>query len=118
MKEVGPRECAIVLQLGLVGSLSFWIQVAEYFMDNDRILGAGNDSHGATTRQASPDIDVNTPLIGCTHNIAARRSGGIGESFGCTLSLDQLPLPRFEGVTSARCLLFGADSCGLQGTVA
>ena len=55
---------------------------------------------------------LNTRLRRCAQDMAARRSVAIDESFGWSpfLSPLPLPLPRFAGVTSARCLLLGAKS--------
>lgn len=43
----------------------------------------------------------------CAQRINARRSPGV---CSCSVSLWLLPLPRFAGVTRARCLLLGANT--------
>ena len=50
---------------------------------------------------------LNTRLRRCAQVIDARRSAGDGRS---TTTLALLPLPRFAGVTNARCLLLGANT--------
>jgi len=52
---------------------------------------------------------LNTRFNLCAHVIAARRSAGVWSCLSFAI-LVFLPLPRFAGVTSARCLLFGANT--------
>ena len=107
---------ALGQRTGLVG-LGFLLQMAEYLLDDHRVFNAGDDLDGATAFNAGLDIDVasgrlllvNTRLRRCAQVIAACRSTGVRASASsCARRL--LPLPRFAGVTRARCLLFGAKT--------
>lgn len=48
-----------------------------------------------------------TRLSRCAHVIDARRCAGVA---GSSATLTLLPLPRFAGVTNARCRLLGANT--------
>ena len=50
-----------------------------------------------------------TRIRRCAQVIAARRSAGVG-SCPSSVAWRLLPLPRFAGVTKARCWLFGANT--------
>ena len=56
---------------------------------------------------------LNTRLRRCAQDMVARGSAAIDESFGWLPFLSPLPLPRFAGVTIARCLLLGAKTRGI-----
>ena len=60
------------------------------------------------SRQVSMSI-LKTRFRRCAQLIEARRSAGV-RSCGSSTALGLLPLPRFAGVTDARCLLFGANT--------
>jgi hypothetical protein len=94
-------------------------------LDNDRVLDAGNDLDGAAAFAASLNVNVAYMDVGqgreqdaealktrfrrCAQVIEARRSAGVCSCVSST-ALALLPLPRFAGVTHARCLLFGANT--------
>ncbi|MBB3811546.1 hypothetical protein FHS81_003661 [Pseudochelatococcus contaminans] len=50
---------------------------------------------------------LKTRLSRCAHVIDARRCAGVA---GSSATLTLLPLPRFAGVTNARCRLLGANT--------
>ncbi len=50
---------------------------------------------------------LNTRFRRCAQLIEARRCAGVD---GPSVTLALLPLPRFAGVTNARCLLLGANT--------
>src|SRR5690606_36605002 len=50
---------------------------------------------------------LKTRLSRCAHVIDARRCAGVA---GSSATLTLLPLPRFDGVTNARCRLLGANT--------
>ncbi len=50
---------------------------------------------------------LKTRLSRCAHVIDARRCAGVA---GSSATLTLLPLPRFSGVTNARCRLLGANT--------
>ena len=58
---------------------------------------------GAAAAAAGLDVDIeNAYLSRCAHVIDARRCAGVA---GSSATLTLLPLPRFAGVTNARCRL-------------
>jgi len=110
------------------------VEVGEDLLDHQRILDAGNDPDGATAGSADLDVDVDqsagqpictavgclsgcdtgkcrmhTRFKRCAQLIDARRSLGVFSSPSAH-ALGGLPLPRFAGVTRARCLLLGAKA--------
>ena len=84
---------------------SFVLQVIEFLPDHYRIFNTGNHDHSVAL-QVSMSI-LKTRLSRCAHVIAGRRSVGVG---GSPVTMAFLPLPRFAGVTFARCRLFGANT--------
>jgi len=85
--------------------LGFVFEVIKDLLDHLRVFDTGDHLHRPGAFPAGLDIDVeNTlePLCPCH-----RRSAGVGGS-SPTHALH--PLPRFGGVTSARCLQFGAST--------
>jgi hypothetical protein len=76
---------------------------AKRFGHHHRVLDAGDDSERATTGPAGRDVDAEDAHQALRLRlIAARRSAGVG-SCPSLVAWRWLPLPRFAGVTKARC---------------
>ena len=110
------------------------IQVGQYLLDHPGILDAGDDPDRPTTGRACSsgtslcptasrqraavqigcpaDLSMsmpNTRFRRCAQLMAARRCAG-ASSTPASVDSGLLALPRFAGVTTARCLLFGANT--------
>ena len=83
------------------------LEVVEYLPDYLGVFDAGNHLHYAGAFATGLNVDIANTLEALSQVIDARRSAGDGRS-STTLAL--LPLPRFGGVTSARCLALGANT--------
>jgi hypothetical protein len=81
--------------------------VIKDLLEHLRVFDTGNHLHRPGEFSAGLDIDVETRLSRCAQAIDARRSADVG---GSSTTLALLPLPRFAGVTNARCRLFGANT--------
>ena len=79
-------------------------------LDHLGIFDAGDDPDRPTAGRAGLDVDAEYALQALRLRLmAAWRCGGV---FSRPSAVDSglLPLPRFAGVTRARCLLFGANT--------
>jgi hypothetical protein len=77
------------------------LQVIEDLFDHHWVFDAGDNLDSAAAFPAGLDVDIEDPL-------QTLRPAHRGAAFGRDSLL--LPLPRFAGVTDARCLLFGANT--------
>lgn len=101
----GWRRPAFGQQRGFAGFV-FAIQVIENLSDHHGVLDAGDDLHCTAAGLAGLDAEHPFQSLRLTL-IDARRSAGVG---GSSDTLVWLALPRFAGVTRARCLLLGAKT--------
>ena len=83
------------------------LQVIEDLLDHHRVFGqAMTFTAPPQALQVAMSI-LKTRLSRCAQVIDARRSAGVG---GSSATLAWLPLPRFAGVTNARCRPLGANT--------
>jgi len=80
--------------------------MGQYRLDDHRVFNASDHLRGATAEVSTSML--NTRLSRCAQVMATWRCTGVCSSWPSAVFWQ--PLPRFAGVTRARCLLFGANT--------
>lgn len=111
VEQPNLRRCSAGREFSLVIYPFLQSEVFEYLADHHRVFDAGNDPHRTLTLLTGVDVDVEHPLQSlCPRHgrMALYQCFVIWIVFIRRLLL--APLPRPDGVTSALCLLLGANT--------